>query len=146
MTNKIQETIIFQETLPDIKEYWNLFQTTGWNQEYNFSIQDLAKAIQNSWYSISLYDSNKLIGFGRVIADGVHHALIVDLIIDPDYQGMGLGSSHLDRLVSKCKDYKIRDIQLFAAKDKYVFYEKFGFEKRPINAPGMQLADTFDFI
>jgi hypothetical protein len=40
MTNKIQETIIFQETLPDIKEYWNLFQTTGWNQEYNFSIQD----------------------------------------------------------------------------------------------------------
>ena len=33
----------------------------------------------------------------------------------------------------------IRDIQLFAATNKFAFYEKFGFEKRPINAPGMQL-------
>ena len=139
MANEIQETIIFKETLPDIKEYWNLFQTTGWNQEYNFSIQDLANAIQNSWYSMSIYDSDKLIGFGRVIADGVHHALIVDLIIHPDYQNKGLGSRLLDKLVSKCKKNKIRDIQLFSAKDKYSFYEKFGFEKRPDNAPGMQL-------
>ncbi len=142
MTDKIQETIIFQETLPDIKEYWNLFQTTGWNQEYHFSIKDLANAIQNSWYSMSIYDSDKLIGFGRVIADGVHHALIVDLIIHPDYQSKGLGSKLLDKLVSKCKKNKIRDIQLFSAKDKYAFYEKFGFEKRPINAPGMQLRNN----
>jgi len=142
MANEIQETIIFKETLPDIKEYWNLFQTTGWNQEYNFSIQDLANAIQNSWYSMSIYDSDKLIGFGRVIADGVHHALIVDLIIHPDYQNKGLGSRLLDMLVSKCKKNKIRDIQLFSAKDKYAFYEKFGFEKRPDNAPGMQLRNN----
>jgi len=139
MTDKIQKTIIFQEALPDIKEYWDLFQTTGWNQEYNFSIQDLANAIQNSWYSMSIYDSDKLIGFGRVIADGIHHALIVDLIIHPDYQNKGLGSRLLEKLVSKCKKNKIRDIQLFSAKDKYAFYEKFGFEKRPNNAPGMQL-------
>jgi ribosomal protein S18 acetylase RimI-like enzyme len=116
-----------------------LFQTTGWNQKFNFSIQDLANAIQNSWYSTSIYFSNDLIGFGRVIADGVHHALIVDLIIHPDYQGKGLGSKLLDRLVQKCKGNNIRDIQLFAAKDKSEFYEKFGFEKRPINARGMQL-------
>ena len=142
MTDKIQGTIIFKETLPDIKEYWNLFQTTGWNQDYNFSVQDLANAIQNSWYSMSIYDSDKLIGFGRVIADGVHHALIVDLIIHPDYQSKGFGSRLLDKLVSKCKKNKIRDIQLFSAGDKYAFYEKFGFEKRPNNAPGMQLRNN----
>ena len=74
-------------------------------------IQDLTKAIQNSWYSTSLYDSNKLIGFGRVIADGVHHALIVDLIIHPDYQNMGLGSRLLDRLICRCKENQIRGIK-----------------------------------
>jgi ribosomal protein S18 acetylase RimI-like enzyme len=135
----MKNSITINETLPDINDYWELFQTTGWNQEYNFSVQDLANAIQHSWYSVSLYDLNRLIGFGRVIADGIHHAIIVDLIIHPDYQGKGMGSKLLERLVSKCKDNKIRDIQLFAAKDKYAFYEKFGFEKRPINAPGMQL-------
>lgn len=133
------DSVIFDDQLPDPKEYWDLFQTTGWNLEYNFSMNDLAEAIQNSWYAISIYYSNVLIGFGRIIADGVHHALIVDLIIHPDYQGKGLGSELLDRLVNKCKDHNIRDIQLFAAKGKFEFYEKFGFEKRPSNAPGMQL-------
>jgi ribosomal protein S18 acetylase RimI-like enzyme len=131
--------ITFKEIPPDTNDYWDLFQTTGWNEEYNFTQQDLENAIKNSWYSNSLYDDDKLIGFGRVIADGVHHAFIVDLIIHPDYQGQGLGSKLLDRLVTKCNDSKIRDIQLFAAKDKSGFYEKFGFEKRPLNAPGMQL-------
>jgi len=139
MSSLIHNTITFNDTLPEIKDYWDLFQTTGWNEEYNFTQQDLNRAIKNSWYSISLYDFDKLIGFGRVISDGVHHALIVDLIIHPYYQGKGLGSKLLDRLVSKCNDCKIRDVQLFAAKDKFRFYEKFGFEKRPIDAPGMQI-------
>jgi ribosomal protein S18 acetylase RimI-like enzyme len=138
MTGQLKNTIKFKEALPEIKDYWDLFQTTGWNQEYSFTVLDLASAIKNSWFSTSIYDSEILIGFGRVIADGVHHALIVDLIIHPDYQGKGLGSKLLGRLVSKCIEHKIRDIQLFSASDKFAFYEKFGFEMRPINAPGMQ--------
>ena len=140
MPTLLMDHITFDDTsLPDIKAYWDLFQTTGWNEEYHFTEQDLAEAIENSWYILSLYDAEWLIGFGRIIADGVHHALIVDLIIHPDFQGMGLGSELLDRLVSKCKAYQIRDIQLFSAKDKSAFYEKAGFEKRPADAPGMQI-------
>ena len=74
-----------------------------------------------------------------MIADGIHHALIVDLIIHPDFQRKGLGSNLLDMLVKKCKEHNIRDIQLFSAKDKFVFYENHGFIKRPENAPGMEL-------
>ncbi len=135
----LNNTIILNEELPSINDYWDLFLTTGWNSEYNFSITDLEKAIKNSWYSVSIYENNKMIGFGRIISDGVHHALIVDLIIHPDFQNKGLGSILLDKLVNKCKESKIRDIQLFAAENKFEFYEKFGFEKRPISAPGMQL-------
>jgi hypothetical protein len=64
--------ITFKDTLPNTKDYWDLFQTTGWNDKYNFTQQDLENAIKNSWYSNSIYDFDKLIGFGRVIADGVH--------------------------------------------------------------------------
>lgn len=85
----MNDTFIFDDQLPDPEKYWDLFRTTGWNLEYNFSVTDLARAIQNSWYAISLYKSDDLIGSGRIIADGVHHALIVDLIIHPDYQGFG---------------------------------------------------------
>jgi ribosomal protein S18 acetylase RimI-like enzyme len=143
MNTKKQETILFKESLPDGNDYWELFQTTGWNQRYNFSALDLSNAIRNSWYAISIYESTQLIGFGRVIADGVHHALIVDIIIHPEFQNRGLGSKLLDKLVAKCKDCKIRDVQLFSAKDKHPFYEKFGFVVRPNDAPGMQLIPNY---
>jgi len=134
--------IKFQEKIPAINDYWELFQTTGWNDGedgYKFTKQELEKAINNSWYSVSIFDERKLIGFGRIIGDGVHHSLIVDLIIHPNYQGNGFGSQLLEKLIKKCKINNIRDVQLFAAKDRFEFYEKFGFEKRPENAPGMQL-------
>lgn len=129
---------IFKESVPDIEDYWELFQTTGWNEEYNFSVQELNNALANSWYANSLYHSEELIGFGRVISDGVYHALIVDLIVHPAFQGKGLGSELLKRLVEKCKECNIRDIQLFSARGKSGFYKKHGFEKRHPEAPGMQ--------
>lgn len=139
MDKLIQYSISFIETLPDIEDYWDLFQTTGWNDEYKLTKLDIANAIKNSWYAVSIFDSNRLVGFGRVICDGIHHALIVDIIVHPDYQNIGLGSELLNRIVTKCKNQQIRDIQLFAADNRCSFYEKFGFEKRPLNAPGMQL-------
>lgn len=124
---------------PTAKGFFELFETTGWNSTYKLSSKDLYTAIENSWYHLSVYDGKKLIGFGRIICDGVVHALILDMIIHPDYQGNGVGNEVLDRLVKKCLDHKIRDIQLFSATDKKGFYEKYGFISRPDNAPGMEI-------
>ena len=115
-----------------------MFDSTGWNTSYKFTIDELSKAIENSWYSISAYLNGNLIGYGRIISDGVHHALIVDLIILPKYQGNGIGSNILKKLLKKCTKKNIRDIQLFSAKGKFKFYENFGFKKRNENAPGME--------
>ena len=135
-------TIKYIENIPNINDYWNLFNDTDWNEEYNFSAYDLDKAISNSWYAISAYFNNNLVGFGRIISDGIHHALIVDMIINKDFQEKGIGKTILLKLINKCKEEDIRDIQLFAAKNKYGFYEKLNFEKRPIDAPGMQLLNN----
>ena len=131
------KTIQFKEKLPGIRDM-DLFSTTGWNTDYKFSAVDLEKAIANSWHAVSAYDSGTLVGFGRTIADGVHHALIVDVIVLPEYQGIGIGTAIVTGLLKKCKEEKIRDIQLFAAADRYEFYEKLGFRARPRNAPGME--------
>ena len=130
--------IQFKEQLPCAIEYRDLYAPTGWNDEYNFSPEDLKKSIANSWYAMSAFDSGKLVGFGRVIADGVHHALIVDIIVRPEYEAIGISTAIVNGLVKKCREEKIRDIRLFAADDKYRFYEKHGFKARPHNAPGME--------
>lgn len=125
-------------SLPGKNEFWELFAETGWNKNYKLSKNELEQSLKGSWYVVSAYDKDKLVGFGRVISDGVNHAFIVDMIISQSHQGNGIGRMILKMLLDRCKEFNLRDIQLFAAKDKYGFYEKFGFEKRPEDAPGMQ--------
>ena len=125
--------------LPDKDQYFKLFESTGWNEEYNLDKEQVFKTLLNSWYIVSAYDDHKLIGFGRMISDGIMHALILDMIVLPEYQSNGIGSNILNELKEKCITHNIRDIQLFSAIGKAVFYKNHGFTTRPENAPGMEI-------
>ena len=137
--NEIFNIMIYTENLPTSEQFYKLFGTTGWNDKYELNPEELYTALKTSWYTISVFDNDNLIGFGRIICDGIVHALILDCIIHPDQQGKGIGNEIMNKLVAKCKKHKIRDIQLFSAKDKAGFYEKLDFEKRKDDSPGMQL-------
>jgi ribosomal protein S18 acetylase RimI-like enzyme len=84
--------IVYREKLPAVAAYYRLFETTGWNLSYRAGPDALCEAISASWYTLSAYDNDDLVGFGRVISDGVLYALICDLIVKPSYQGQGIGS------------------------------------------------------
>ena len=130
--------IIYDENLPPIKKYFELFETTGWNESFKLLPDEIDKAVRKSWYTISAYQNNELIGFGRIVSDGVMHAMIYEMIVRPDFQRKGIGAQILLKLLDKCKSHKIRDIHLFCAKGKRAFYEKYDFTARPDDAPGMQ--------
>ena len=131
-------SITYQTTLPDPAQFAALFETTGWNNEYHCTQQELQAACQATWSAMSAYDDGQLVGYGGVISDGVIHALIVNLIVAPAYRGQGIGSVILAELVAKCRAAGVKDIQLFCARGKKGFYEKQGFVARPTEAPGMQ--------
>jgi N-acetylglutamate synthase-like GNAT family acetyltransferase len=132
------ENIDYCTTCPESEEYYKLFLTTDWNDEYCFTKEEIEQSIRNIWYTISAYAGKELIGSGSILSDGIHHALIVNMIVHPDYQNQGIGTAILRLLVKKCRECRIRDIQLFAVENKYGFYKKSGFVARPDNAPGMQ--------
>jgi GNAT superfamily N-acetyltransferase len=123
---------------PDLGDLQNLYLSTGWYENYPLSQSVLAQALQNSQYYVSAYDSKVLVGFGRVLTDGVLHAMIYEMIVLPEYQGKGIGTQIIQRLVDWCNKTGIRDIQLFCARGKRTFYEKNGFFVRADDAPGMQ--------
>jgi N-acetylglutamate synthase-like GNAT family acetyltransferase len=131
--------IDFSADPPAPEKYYALFMTTDWNEEYCFSKEEIERSILNKWYAVSAYSGEKLIGTGSILSDGIQHALIVNMIVHPDFRNQGIGTAILRLLVDKCKESGIRDIQLFAARNKHTFYQKFGFVARPPNAPGMQL-------
>lgn len=129
--------ITYNHTRPDKDQFFHLYESTGWNERYQLTADEVYHALDATWHSISAYDGERLVGFGRVIGDGILHALITEMIILPEYQGQGIGRVIMIDLIAKCKQHEIRDIQLFCARGKVGFYEKFGFEKRPDEAPGM---------
>ncbi len=130
--------IAFENSIPSQASYFRLFESTGWNEVYRLDEAQLYDAVRQSWFAVSAYDQDELVGFGRIISDGVHHAFIVDLMVLPAYRNRGIGSNILKLLLAECKARRIRDVQLFSGKGKHGFYRKFGFVERQPDAPGMQ--------
>ena len=130
--------IEYRAEIPDQQQFFALFETTGWNLNYKATRQELSHMLANTWYMLAAYDGERLVGFGRVVSDLVLHAMIFDMIVLPAYQGQSIGGEILGRLVDKCLQAGIRDIQLFCARGKRSFYENRGFVARPDDAPGMQ--------
>lgn len=136
--------IVYKENLPTKSEYFKLFESTGWNEDYKIDADELLQTLRNSWFIYCAYFQGKLVGFGRILSDGFLHAVIFDVIVLPEFQQNGIGKEIMKKLVLKCKKKNIRDIQLFCAKEKQEFYEKLGFVIRPENAPGMELKYRYD--
>ncbi len=133
--------IRYSNDLPNSEALLDLFETTGWNKKCKLTEDELYHAFQASWYHTFAFDDDRLIGSGRIICDGIAHALILDVIVHPDEQGKGVGREIMRRIINRCREKNIRDIQLFSAKGKAGFYRKLGFRVRPDNAPGMEWID-----
>lgn len=92
------------------------------------------EALNNTLYSVSIYDDNKIIEYGRIIGDKTIFLYIQDIMVIPEYQGQNVGTKIINLLLTKVDEYKkvnpnIRTY-LGASKGKEKFYEKFGFNTR----------------
>lgn len=79
------------------------------------------KAFTTSDYYAFAYDGKKLIGCARAISDGALQGLILNVAVDPDYQGIHLGQSVVDLL---CKQMKGQNIYLNTHPGGVGFYNR----------------------
>jgi N-acetylglutamate synthase-like GNAT family acetyltransferase len=93
----------------------------------NRTLDGLARAIAHSNPVISLWDHNRLIGFARATSDWVYRANIWDVIIHPDYQGLGLGRQLIETLLAQPALWQVERIYLMTTYQQG-FYEKIGFQ------------------
>jgi GNAT superfamily N-acetyltransferase len=127
----------YREQRPSQEDFLRLFASTGWTT--SLTPDRLVGALDASWHCVCAFESDRLIGMGRTISDGALHALIVEVIVEPDWQGRGVGRGIMARLVRRCREAGIDQVQLFCAAGKRRFYERQGFAARPDEAPGMEL-------
>ena len=78
------------------QEYMMLRNSVGWD---NFAEEQVSKSIENSIYDIIVKDDGQTIAMGRLIGDGIYY-LITDIVVKPEYQGKGIGSTIVDKLLT----------------------------------------------
>lgn len=93
------------------------------------------KLLEQSDYRIIAKDGEKVIGFITAISDGVLAAYIPFLEVLPEYQGKGIGSGLVSRMLEELKDHYM--IDLLCDENLRPFYEKLGMSK----ATGMMRRD-----
>jgi N-acetylglutamate synthase-like GNAT family acetyltransferase len=111
----------------DFSQLQRLFiKTAFWAQERN--IDELKIAIANSNPVVTVWDKERLIGFARATSDGVYRAGIWDVIVDPDYQGVGLGRKLVQTVLSHPLVSKVERVYLTTTHQQS-FYERIGFKQ-----------------
>lgn len=77
------------------------------------------KAFEASHTTVFVYHTDKLIGFGRAISDGVYQAAVYDCAVLPEFQGKGVGKIIMSAILSKLSHC---NIILYASPGKEGFY------------------------
>lgn len=126
------------------EEYMELRRKVGWCE---FPLDEAQAGIDNSYMILCARDEGKAVGIMRLLWDGGYIAFLSDVIVDPQYQGHGIGKTLVNSCIRKIIEdmkpgYKVK-LNLMAAKGKEPFYERFGFEERPNDNLGAGMDQWF---
>ena len=105
------------------KEISDLRESVGWNRME----KEYKNPLMTSYYHIAVYIKEELIGYVDCVSNGVTDAYIQDLMVRPDYQGKGIGTDLMNKMIAYLKEKRIYMISVVFEENLKTFYVKFGF-------------------
>lgn len=129
---------IFRRTIDDL----NLEQLNSIFLAVGFPKRDPEKiriALENtdSLLWVEYQKTQKPVAFARATGDGVFNAIIWDVVVDPSFQGIGLGKAVMERLIEELLGKGICNIALYSEPRVLGFYRPLGFVADPDGIRGM---------
>ncbi|MGZ4130383.1 MAG: GNAT family N-acetyltransferase [Actinomycetota bacterium] len=126
------------ERLPSVHDYQRLRRAVGWSE-----IDDdaAARGLARSLAAFCLVDGDEVMGVARVVGDGAVYFYIQDVIVEERLRGRGHGRALMDAVMA----FIAREatpgafVGLMAARDAAGFYERYWFEPRGDDRPGMDM-------
>lgn len=122
------------ERIPEVKDYLRLRSVAGMSPR---SETAAAKGLPNSLFAVVVLDGETAIGMGRVVGDGGLNFEIVDIAVDPSYQGQGWGRKIMEAIMAYLDREAPQGCYISLIADVPEFYEKFGFKRCAPEAEGM---------
>ncbi|MBQ3156651.1 MAG: GNAT family N-acetyltransferase [Clostridia bacterium] len=114
------------------EDFVRLFASAGWGELPCDLVQIV---LLNSYATFSVVCGDRVIAMARLLGDGAMSFFLKDFVVEPSFQGHGIGRSlllHIEeyihtRLQSGWEGY----LQLVSAKGKEGFYQKAGYSLHP---------------
>lgn len=124
------DSLIVDFTAPRVEDFLSLREKIGWQ---NVSAKDAKASLDNSLFHVAVYFEDQLVGMGRVVGDGIMYFYVQDIVVLPDYQGLGIGALIMLNIENYLSSTAIKGstIGLLAAKGKEAFYARYGYITRP---------------
>ena len=107
-------------------EIWQLYTQVGWTA-YTENMTALERGYKNSLLVLAAYENEELLGIVRVVGDGATIILVQDILVYPQKQRQGIGTSLLKAVLERYAD--VRQIQLVTdnTPKTVAFYQSLGF-------------------
>ena len=107
----------------DWPAFCTLFERVGFGTRQPAVAQSI---FTGSYACCFAWAGNQLIGAARAISDGVVSSAIYDVVVDPAYQGQGVGRALLHNLLGRLPK---RSVMLVSTHGSEGFYQRLGFKK-----------------
>ena len=127
-------TLRYEEHVPSPQEYCEMRVKAGLSPK---SLKAAEIGLLNSLYGVSIRDDELLIAMGRVVGDGACNFEIVDVAVDPTYQGKGLGRKVMEYIDGYLSSAALEGSYVSMIADEPVFYEKLGYRLVAPKSQGM---------
>ena len=127
MPPTLKPAITFSEKKElEASQLLRLFHQAPWAKDR--TLDDAKEMLRHTDMALCAWDGDLLVGFGRVLTDFVYRATIWDVIVDKAYQGQGVGTDVVQRILNHPRLKKVELFWLCTRMPK--FYEKLGFSSK----------------
>jgi ribosomal protein S18 acetylase RimI-like enzyme len=106
-----------------------LYNSVNWTVYTNEANRDkLGTAVRNSTYVVSAWKDEELVGLARVLSDDVSIFYLQDILVRPEYQGMGIGRKLLGNCLERFDHVRAKVLMTDNEERQLKFYKSMGFE------------------
>jgi GNAT superfamily N-acetyltransferase len=107
---------------------WRMLSTEAYWARWR-TRADVEAQLDGAWRLIGAYDpaSGAQVGVARAFSDGVAHAYLTDVIVDPGHRGRGVGRMLIAAMVDD--PLGVRLTWVLVTEDAHALYAQFGFQE-----------------
>jgi GNAT superfamily N-acetyltransferase len=115
---------VTEAQLPDLMR---LFGFAWWADRR--TPEDVRWMLAASTIVVALVDrrDERLVAFARVLTDHTYLAIVLDVVVDPDFRGKGLGATLMNTIVGHPGLADVHSVELVCQPEMQRFYRRWGF-------------------